>query len=59
MTEEQDAKPSEDAKQKMLAALERKKQGTGAGPGAVGSSGSGGAAHGKVGGKREFRRKSV
>jgi hypothetical protein len=59
MADNPDNMPTEDSKAKMLAALERKKQGTGAGPGAAGSSGSGGAAHGKVGGKREFRRKSV
>lgn len=58
MADEQDTKPDEDTKARMLEALERKKQGTGAGPGAAGSTGSSGAAHGKVGGKREFRRKS-
>ena len=59
MAENRETPPTDDAKAKMLAALERKKLGTGAGPGATGTNGNGGAAHGKSGGKREFRRKSV
>lgn len=58
MAEKAENAQSDDAKARMLAALERKKQGTGAGPGAAGSTSGGGATHGKVGGKREFRRKS-
>jgi len=42
----------------MLAALERKKQGGGAGPGVGTAQGGIAAAHGKAGGRREFRRKS-
>lgn len=42
----------------MLAALERKKQGAGAGPGVGAAQGGAGTTHGKAGGKREFRRKS-
>ncbi|OJX71034.1 MAG: hypothetical protein BGO95_07700 [Micrococcales bacterium 73-13] len=58
MAEESQTSPDETAKAKMLAALERKKQGTGAGPGAAAAKGGAGAAHGKAGGRREFRRKS-
>jgi len=59
MTEKQDATQREDAKARMREALERKKQGTGAGP-HVEAAGHGKAehAHGKAGSRREFRRKS-
>lgn len=64
MAEQRDNTPAEDtaapdAKERMRAALERKKQGGGAGPGVGAAQGGSGTTHGKVGGKREFRRKSV
>ncbi|HWL01252.1 MAG TPA: DUF5302 domain-containing protein [Microbacteriaceae bacterium] len=49
---------ADDPKAKFREALERKKQGGGAGPGVGATQGGSGATHGKVGGKREFRRKS-
>ena len=63
MADERDSTPADesaatDAKERMRAALERKKLGGGAGPGVGAAQGGAGATHGKVGGKREFRRKS-
>jgi len=59
MAEKQENTPATDAKAKMRELLEKKKQGAGAGPhaAATGASKADGA-HGKAGGKREFRRKS-
>ncbi len=48
----------DDAKAKFREALERKKQGQAARPNVPGTPGTVNAAHGKIGGKREFRRKS-
>src|SRR5690606_3050818 len=53
-----DADAEAEAKAKFREALDRKKQGGGSGPVAPGSTGGVHAAHGKAGGKREFRRKS-
>lgn len=47
-----------DSRAKFREALERKKQSGGFGPVAPGATGGVHSAHGKVGGKREFRRKS-
>jgi len=63
MSEQQSTPPSDDAKAaetkaKFREALARKQQGGGSGPVAPGSTGGVHAAHGKAGGKREFRRKS-
>ncbi len=55
------AKPTEsadEAKPKFREALERKKQGAANRPNVPGTVSGTGSAHGKVGGKREFRRKS-
>jgi len=56
--DEAKAAAGSDPKARFREALERKKQGVGAGPGAQGAKGGVGTAHGKAGGKREFRRKS-
>jgi hypothetical protein len=58
MTEESKNSPSEDAKAKFREALERKKSGNANKVAAPGSTGAVHGAHSKVGGKREFRRKS-
>lgn len=62
MSEELENAPREeapdDAKARFREALDRKKQGGGAGPGVGTAKGGSGTTHGKVGGKREFRRKS-
>lgn len=63
MSDDREHTPSEeitdDAKAKFREALDRKKQSSGAGPGVGAAKGGQGSTHGKVGGKREFRRKSV
>lgn len=53
-----EAAATSDAKAKFREALDRKKQSGSKGPVAPGAAGGVHAAHGKVGGKREFRRKS-
>jgi len=67
MADERDPKPeagtaadptAADPRAKFREALERKKRGGGAGPGIGAAQGGSGSAHGKIGGKREFRRKS-
>ncbi len=58
MADETSKDASEDAKARFREALDRKKQGHAARPAVPGTSGTVNAAHGKVGGKREFRRKS-
>ncbi len=51
-------RPSDEAKQKFREALERKKQSQQARPGHLDGNSPVHGAHGKAGGKREFRRKS-
>ncbi len=54
----QSSSASDDAKAKFREALEKKQQTQASRPGTPGATGGVGSAHGKVGGKREFRRKS-
>jgi len=58
MSEDQKPTPDADAKAKFREALERKKQANANRPSTPGSTGAVHEAHGKAGGKREFRRKS-
>lgn len=56
--ETQPTSPSEESKRKFLAALEAKKQQGANRAGVQGTGPNVGGAHGRAGGKREFRRKS-
>ncbi len=57
-SDDTEAAAEHDTKAKFREALERKKQGQANRPGVPGATSGVGSAHGKVGGKREFRRKS-
>jgi hypothetical protein len=56
--EDSEKSTADDAKAKFREALERKKQNQQQRPGYLGGGSAVQSAHGKVGGKREFRRKS-